>query len=468
MSVIDRAQEIIGFGRGMARKKAPYIATTLHGLVPCPVPGLRERELGPIGVTPGLCLYFDPDWVVNDPELQNPTKAPDGQTMGQECVAGCIYHECWHILNGFHRLEALTKKGTLQGLSKQDAQDLANLAGDLSINSMIRTARWVLPSWVAYPEKYEFADGLMTEEYWELLLKKYTKVVDSILVVQLIGGGQGKTPALGPCAGRCGGGAGNQAQEELERKLDAEFGRHKADIERIKITTKEQIKQHLETKGRGSAPGYNVTDVTFKHEEPLVPWERVLFHIAKRTSGRLLAGDDDYSMARPDKRTAMLGVVLPGLIEQELEVVFIRDTSGSMNEEQLNYANNEIIHCMKATGVDRVWLIDADVIAHGTPRRVSIRDIPKAKIRGRGGTSFVDALEKVSKLRPKPTIAFYMTDGDGFAPAKPPMGVEVIWCIVPHSHYRRRPTPWGHFVVCSNDRSVRESYEQPDDDIDDE
>lgn len=425
--VLAQSGEIIALGRAALNKKAPYIATTLYGLVPRPVfeDGIK------LATSAKLVLYYNPSWVVSEPAFQGKN--------GHEVMAACLYHECCHILNGMRRLEKLSSEGVERGLSLSKARLLANIAGDLSINQMLRSAGWKLPPWVWYPEKRGYPPDLTMEQYWELLMKESSKISLS--------------PALG--SGGCGGCAGNPLDIEVTVDVDS-VGRTDMDIDRIKRETVKEIRDHQKSHGVGSTPGFRSEDLIFEKRKPLVKWERKLRNVLTRCTGLITAGDDDYSSLRPDKNSALLGIILPGSISMEPEVAFIRDTSGSMGRSELLHANNEIIHAIRALSIDSVWLVDADTQAY-TPKRVSVMDIPRLPVQGRGGTDFVQPLEFAKRLRPRPDIVIYMTDGGGTAPKKKPREFEVVWCVVP-SRYQDIPANWGHTIICSNDRAVREQF----------
>ena len=116
----DKAAHILAQSRAYLKNKAPYIAATVYGLVPYFYPGMMKTEMGPIGVSKGMVMIMDPDWVA---------------TLTPEVLAACIYHECMHVLRGLERLERLADR------------DLANLAADLAINPDLRNAKWQLPNW---------------------------------------------------------------------------------------------------------------------------------------------------------------------------------------------------------------------------------------------------------------------------------------------------------------------------------
>ena len=439
-----KCEELLALARGFLRKKAPYIGRTIYGLVPCPAYGL-----GTMGVTQGLVLYYDPEWLLSEPDFQR--KDARGNDNGHEVIAACLYHECNHILRDMERIARLPNG------------ELANKAADLPINHDLREAGWVLPSWALYPETYNFKPGLSMEAYYELLSKMPPPPPSPKGGGKGKGqsggqGGQQKQQHSGPCAGKCGGIGGNSQDKALEKKLDEAVGRHKADVERVKKSTLHDIKDHMAAHGRGSAPGFSEEDLKYERKRPLVNWERRVNHVIRRATGSAMAGTQDYSMSKMNRRAAFTGIIKPGLVDQLCTVLFIRDTSASMGTKQLQVANNEIVGCVQSLGIEDIWLMDVDTKVQRPPTKVRVSQVPKLAAKGRGGTSFFPAVEAIDKMRPKPDVAIYLTDGDGAAPPHPPKGVAFIWCIVP-TGVGVRPAKWGHLVVCSNDQKLVDQYD---------
>jgi predicted metal-dependent peptidase len=155
-------------------------------------------------------------------------------------------------------------------------------------------------------------------------------------------------------------------------------------------------------------------------------------------------------MARPSKRSYSRGIIRPGLIDRRVTMAFIEDSSGSMGKEQLKSARVEAAAVMKQLGLDEAWFMDADAAVAAPPRVIRLRDIHSIPVHGGGGTNFIPALQAAQKLKPKPDVVIYLTDGDGVAPKRAPKGIEVVWCVVPSS-WGRRPAWWGHLVVVGDD-----------------
>lgn len=427
--------EALAKARAIIKKKAPYICSTLYGLVPHFHPGLATIAAGPMGVTKGMVLIIDPDWYI---------------TLTPEMGAGCLMHECMHILRGIERIEALPNR------------DLAGIAADLPINSDLRQAGWELPDWAHYPETHGFPDGLTMEEYYDLLAKKKSESKSGKSKKDKGGGGsvgdQSQEPAGKICSGKCGGGSGGSFVDQgLEDKLDQDIGRAKADQQRIRKQTIQDIKDAAKGPGKGDLPASFQEFIDFEPKPSLVPWRQTLKRVVRRTTGRMISGRADYSLRKISKRSFFTGIIRPGMVERELQLALVRDTSGSMGNEQINAANTEIISILKQIGIDSAWLLDADAAVACAPRKIRVRDIPNLHIYGRGGTSFIPAILAAQKLRPKPDVLIYLTDGDGDAPATPPKNMEVVWCVVP-SAWGRRPANWGHLVIVSDDAQLREPY----------
>jgi len=433
--------------RSYLLNRAPYVASTLLNLSPVPV----WRPEITMGVTRGMVLYVGMPWLLTEPEFKD-------EKTRDAIIGGCLYHECEHPLRGFDRLEALPNK------------DMANIAGDLAINCVLLREGFLLPSWVVVPEKFGFEPFLTMEQYYHLLEEKMQSTQSNLQsTCEKAMGGQGKgspgqskgdsgqgaggwQPKVG--SGACGGAAGGVADPSLEATLDSEHGKSDIEVEAARHQTLDEIQSYAKQHGAGSVPGHYESLIETRYTKPAVNWRRIFSNLLSRAAGNIMAGGADYSMNRPSMSSGLLGIIQPGLVDMEIEIVVIRDTSLSMGDEELQQVNNEIFHVLKKTDVEEIWVVDADTQVHSA-KRVKIRDIPKLNAKGRGGTDFHAALEYVrKKLRPRPQIAVYMTDGDGSAPKKAPRGIAIIWCIV-KTDYARRPATWGTLVVCDKNQTLK-------------
>lgn len=448
--------EKLALARAWLDTKAIYVSDTYEAFIVHFVPGIRT-----MGITRGFVLYIDPIWLLSDPDINGP--------LGHEYLGADLLHECGHILRDIERLDAVAAWFMSKGFDEKKAHAWANKAGDIPINDDIIKQGLRMHKWVLTHKTYDFKDGETMEYYAKQLLDNQKKVEgpkkpkkgdkDGDKEGESSGPGDpGDDPAEQRIGGGCCGGIAGNPNEELEKELDNTIGRDEYDQERIKYETAEAIKAYQEANGKGSTPGF-LEEVlpkrpkkTFDHN-----WRRETKYLLRRCTGAAVRGGSDYSLRRPSKRSMMLGVIRPGLIDQEPVIDVKVDSSGSMGEAQLNDALDVIRGVLRQLAIDRVWFQWADTEGHDKPKLISINDIPRLIPKGRGGTSFIKPLEESMARRPRPDLVIYITDGDGDAPKTKPPGLNIVWVIVP-TRYGRRPAPWGHLVVCSNDQQLREPY----------
>lgn len=421
---------------------APFLSSTLFGLIPTPMKGLREMVGGPLAVTERLVLYYEPEWVEQE-EV--------------EILATGLVHECLHVqLQHVNRGKRYADK------------ERWNKAGDLFINSSMREVKrqkkvngkliredvptWKFPDWALMPEQFGFAPGLTADEYYRLL-EEFDKAGKK---AQTTGKpGPGKERADGSVGahimkGGCGGCAGNSLSIEIEGNLNNDKGRSVAEVHSIAKATAKAIKAHMESSGgRGTLPGAWSEFVDISDKEFDVPWRQKLANVTRYSISRAKVGGLDFSMRRPSKRSYLRGIRLPGLISYDPEVWFIVDSSGSMGTEQLADASKVVADVLTQTGVTHAWWMEADVEHKREPLRVRVRDLQQMEIRGRGGTDFRPAIKYVEERNPKPHIVVYITDGVGPAPEEPPLGIHFIWVIIP-TRWAAIPARWGDMVVLTD------------------
>jgi predicted metal-dependent peptidase len=463
--------------------KAPYLSTILYGLVPRVVTNLPEPTMG---VTKGMVLYMDPDFMLQlgDDEVTETMTHSQKRKMKTELRGTILAHEVNHILRGIERLEQM------------ENQELANMAFDIPINDDLVAAGFRLPSGKykgLTSDVFGFPKGLTGEQYYELMKKNMQQVHafcgknghgageesaggaggqsddqqdgssgggqgsgDGQQQQQGgSGGGQGKDQRQ-VAAGRCGSCGGSSIDPALEQKLDAEAGRGNADKQRLRKEAIQQIRSEAQL-GRGSIPGSLKELLDEKPPMSLIPWRMQVQRVIRRTTGRIVCGQADFSMLRLSKKSLTRGIARPGMVDRKVEIVLVQDTSLSMGTPQLTASRSETVGVFKQLGISEVWYIDADTRVACEPRRIRLRDVESLPFHGRGGTDFRPAIEAIQKLRPRPDLCIYFTDGDGFAPEHPPSAMEVIWCIVPTPN-GRRPAPWGHLIVVSDDQQLRDPY----------
>lgn len=387
---MKRVQQLLMEARVYVMQHAVYFTDTLLALIPYP-----EPRIDTMGVTPGMVLYYNPDFV-------------EGLTF--EELAAVLWHECNHILR-------FSWDRNLEG-----DPDRRNIADDLAINSSGRLQQengnpvWRFPACGVFPETYGLPPGLTAEEYFFRL------------------------PMTAKPQGICGGSCGRNG--DLEKEIDAKVG-GRTEIDRILVRqqTAQRIKEH------GTAPGEWKEWAKAQLVPSVVQWEAVFSNVMRTTIADIQEGDDDLSMARPSRRSLLFPdhPLRPGPIGGVPEFAVIIDTSASMDVTRMILpCLREAQHAILASGAEYAWFIQADAAISASARRVRARDLTKVEIKGRGGTNFCPAIEELQRLRPRPSIAAYFTDGIGHAPKSSPRGIKFVWGLI--GHQAKRPASWGKVV----------------------
>lgn len=306
---------------------------------------------------------------------------------------------------------------------------IAAIAADLPINTMLEKGGWaVLPDW-AYPRQFGLSDGHTQEQYFEAL-KQIAEKVQS-------GGGK-HSLGCGSCMKKSTEGMSAEAKAQA-----AAAGRAEVAVDRLVQSTLQSMSNHIKT--RGTIPGFSLEEIELALQPAVVPWQQELSYAMRKAAGQIVSGGSDLSKARPSKRSYTRGILIPGLIHRALEVAFVVDTSGSMGAKDFSEAVAEAADVSSKLQVPHAWLLHADTDV-AFCQRLSIQALKtKKEFHGRGGTDFTAAVEKLTRLRPRPQLALYFTDGYGAVNPTPPPGIHVIWVITTSGEAAPDP-PYGRVV----------------------
>lgn len=131
-----------------------------------------------------------------------------------------------------------------------------------------------------------------------------------------------------------------------------------------------------------------------------------------------------------DRRFVGRGLYLETLIGESVQVFAAVDTSGSIDNGQLQMFLNEVQGILNAYPHIKCDLYYVDADAYGAYSLTSDSVIPQPE--GGGGTSFVPFFDKVQASWDGYTqgVCIYLTDGYGTFPDKPPE-LPVLWVVTP-------------------------------------
>jgi predicted metal-dependent peptidase len=421
LSVHDK----LAAGRLIASRKAPYFRAMITSLVPHPMPGL-----GTIGVTKEALLVYDPEWIA---------------LRTQEEMGALYWHEVMHLVLNHHG-----RRGDRNPL-------LWNIAGDIFINDQGRlTLQLVFPPGGCFPEKFKdkagkpFPSNLTSDEYYSLLVE----LGEEESAGQM---GQGQKPGDWQ-SGQCGSGAGNARPDEPE-DANAEGGRSESEVQQTRNQVAEAVKAHSaeKGKGRGNLPLGMDRWADDMVKPARVPWQVTLARVCRQAVA-YRPGAVDYSYSRISRRQGAVGFgpgcpILPALVRPVPRVSFILDTSGSMSHDQLAVGISEAIQVLKACGSE-ITFLSCDYEVHAVGKVINPQQLTKL-VKGGGGSSFIPAFEHMARMKERPQLAVFATDGDIAVPKRAPKGFDVIWLLIDSGDTQEAPrkptTAYGKHIVVSSD-----------------
>lgn len=383
--------------------RAPYLTHALLSLIPHPT-----DQLETCAVTEQMVLLYNPDYFLKLAGMEN----------GIVKVSSRLWHEVGHVMRDtFGRLTHIDKRRR-------------NICTDLAINSSGLEGGWDFGPDGLLPSNCNpvLADDLSAEEYHELL------------------------PEHEPCSGwggKCGSGAGSPL--EIEVHLDPTLGRSTEEVEVIQQQVAAAIENYA-LKHPGVMPGEWSEWAKALRKPSKISWRTYLRTLTRHAYGQMCGGGGmDVSYTHPALRsyTWPAGCMVPGDTQFDPITAHVLDTSGSMSIDQIGASLRETKAVLTSCGASQAWLLQVDAQEQAPAKMVKVAELDKMQIHGRGGTNFCPAFLAADKLRPRPSLLLYYTDGFGPAPRAAPKGMDVIWVLI--GKETKEPCTWGRVVRVDDD-----------------
>jgi predicted metal-dependent peptidase len=163
------------------------------------------------------------------------------------------------------------------------------------------------------------------------------------------------------------------------------------------------------------------------------PWDLIKYFVS-------MCRRDDYSFARPSRRSVWRDLYLPSLLSEGIgEVLVGIDTSGSCAIYIPSFLG--FLACvLDEVKPDKTWLIECDAEVHKVTEFTAYDELPaNVPVHGYGGTSMRPIWREAEKRSIEPTCAIILTDLEmtkqGFGPEQP---FPVLW-LTPCGG----TAPWG-------------------------
>lgn len=346
------------------------------------------------------------------------------ESLSGEELAGAIWHEAMHVL--------FDHPARYREIHAACDHTCWNFAADLAINTIAQDAHVKLPKNGLQPKLFGFPERKTTLEYLALLNAKVEEQLSKM----------GKGVAAGDCGSCAHGGddKGSQKRDEDGKGGGGEASGGGADAEGEGLPVRTQAEmdavrrsvaqaaREQASRNAGSVPGDLLRWAEDLLRPPKVRWQDLL---AKVLRGRINVrrGMVDYSYGRMNRRQTWGAgdFILPAMVAPIPTVAVVGDTSGSMGNDELAVVVSEVGGICRALGTP-IEFISADCQAHAAVKVSTAKAAARALVGG-GGTDFTIGVEAFERLRPRPSLLVYITDGIGGAPAEAPKGYDIVWVL---------------------------------------
>lgn len=302
---------------------------------------------------------------------------------------------------------------------------LSNIAADYCVNQdlvqqNIGEKISVVP--ILYDVKFK---GMSYEEVYDYLYENAEKINMSELAKMVLdehlesGDGDGD-----------GDGDGNTKRPRLSKEEARE----------IQEEFKSSVLAAAQSAGAGNVPA-GIKRMLKDLTSPVIGWKELLQQQIQSVI------KNDYTWARPSRRSWHMDAVMPGLKPGDMiDVCIALDQSGSISNEDSKAFLSEVKGIMEAFDEYKItiWCFDTDIYNVQTYTSDNIDDIMNYEPQGGGGTDFMANWEfmKENNIEPKKFIMF--TDGVPFGEWGEEEYCETVWII------KGNPScepPWGIHAI---------------------
>lgn len=422
----DRAEQVLarfGWARLWAAARAPYLARALFALQPVLVEAHLDEDTGEPVADPAFRAFpTDTRWRVHlDPGTALATPVAE--------IGWWMLHHIGHLVRHHAaRAPAPPEGPTPPAAGGREAARPWNRAADAEVNDDLESMGLTTPAGVVSPRGLGLPPGRLAEEYLSLI-----EVLDAAHR-------RGGRPLADPidCGGAVDGiddappGAGGPAPglDDTERDL-------------LELA----VAREIETRSirRATVPG-GWRRWADRRLHPAVDWRAELGALLRR-GVRRAAGRVDFTYARPSRRTAGDGIVMPAMVGPDPDVALVVDTSGSITPAILTGFLTEITEILtRAAGPRRrLRVICCDRRAHGVQ---TVRRAEDIELVGGGGTDQREGMSAALALHPRPDLILVLTDGQTPWPDRRPPVPVVIGLVEPGPGLRAQAPPpaWARTI----------------------
>jgi predicted metal-dependent peptidase len=152
----------------------------------------------------------------------------------------------------------------------------------------------------------------------------------------------------------------------------------------------------------------------------------------------------DYTWSYPSKRSVSLGIYLPSILKENIDLIVSVDTSGSITKEEITEFITEINEIMKRFTSIKITLLICDCKILDVIKMDKNFDLSSIKIKGYGGTNHRPVYEWIKENMPNSKLLINFTDGFTVFPESET--IKTIWVITKNGTIK--DIPFGEVIKC--------------------
>ncbi len=354
--------------------------------------------------TDGISIAYNPDFV---------------KGLSIDEIVFILCHECMHNI-----LLHFIRRGNRNLIDIMTGHSIWNYAGDYAINLLL-DGIGKRPEWVLYDKKYE---NLSTEEIYEMLISGKKIIKGSSVDVGNMGAGDrinGDVQETGSIQSR---------NDNTVYKGNSELSDNKNNESELEKLWN-NIANQAAARQQGNLPS-GMARFIGNIGKPVINWKTELKKFITNIYNKLT-----YKI--PNRKYIHGRVYIPGVkrsSDDEFDnAVIAIDTSGSINQEELNLFATELNSIYKQLNINTSYVIWCDSKI-GNIQKFGYNEsfkIDKLKPVGGGGTSFIPPFEWINdnliKKGKKPCFVLYFTDSYGEVPNRNLVvkySDRILWIII--------------------------------------
>ena len=353
----------------------------------------KSKDVPTMGVNAKGDLYYNEDFVksLSLPELK-----------------GVLAHETLHVV-----FEHMIIRGQREPM-------IWNIAADLVVNKVLKE------------NNFKLIEGALVPYYdsFELPTEPPIKIEDiskktSFQIYEEIekhknksnngngnGNGNGKSKKRNKGAGSNGNGDSSGSGNGFERMDKQRFDKHILSSEtEVNEQEKDKWKQvaidaWYAAQSKGNVPG-GMERFIKGLLKPKVNWKQQLHRFIKRMD---ISG---WNWNLPSKRSQAIGVYMPRIKRERVDLIVTIDTSGSIDDSTLKQFLSEMISIVKSRRNVRGYVLVGDMNVNEVYpiQNGNIKKLMTMKFKGGGGTSHIPFYEWIKEHKPNTKLVINLTDG---------------------------------------------------------